>query len=146
MKIAVAIVIVISSMAAGAWPHKPGQNAHVQFLATSTLIRGTFGQNEDTYLAELSLDKSNERILIRLIDEYPNETPPISREDLTAPSGVTLRIRRDFECDRPFDQLIMRTAPGDPRAILLERLGYQPQLAWTPQPTAKLPCYRTVRR
>lgn len=144
--VAIVTLVVISTATAGAWPHKHGQKAQVRFLATSTLIRGTFGPNEDTYLAELSLEKGSERILIRLIDAYPNETPPISREDLTAPSGVTLRVRRDFECDRPYEQMIMRTSPGDPLAILPERLEYQPQLSSTPQPGTRLPCYRTERR
>jgi hypothetical protein len=144
--VSIAVVIAISGTAAGAWPHKLGQKARVRFLATSTLIRGTFGPNEDTYLAELSLNKGNERVLIRLIDAYPNETPPISLEDLTTPTGVTIRVRRDFECDRPFEQMIMRAAPGDPLAILPERLEYQPQLTSTPQPDSRLPCYRIVRR
>jgi len=144
--VSIAVAISISSAVAGAWPHKPDQKAHVRFLATSTLVRGTFGPNEDTYLAEMTLAKNSESILIRLVDAYPNETPPISRADLTASSGVTLRVRRDFECDRPYDQMITRAAPGDPLAILPERLEYRPQIGSTPQPATRLPCYRTVRR
>ena len=144
--VSIAAALATSTGTAGAWPHRHGREARVRFLATSTLIRGNWGPNEDTYLAELSADKDKERVLIRLVGAYPNEAPPISREDLTAPSGVTLRVRRDFDCDRSYRQTILRTAPGDPLAILPERLGYRPQLGWTPQPGARLPCYRTVRR
>jgi hypothetical protein len=55
---ATAAVIAISTTTAGAWPHRHGQKAHVRFLATSTLIRGTFGQNEDTFLAQLLFPKT----------------------------------------------------------------------------------------
>ena len=142
----VSLLIVVTCSTASAWTHKMGQKARVKFLATSTLIRGTFGPNEDTYLAELSLNKDSEHVLIRLIDAYPNEAPPLSREDLTAPSGITLRVRRDFECDRPYEQMITRTAPGDPMAILPVRLEFQPQLERAPSSNARLPCYRIARR
>jgi hypothetical protein len=42
------VVVAILATTAGAWPHKNGQKARVRFLAASTLIRGTFGQNEDS--------------------------------------------------------------------------------------------------
>jgi hypothetical protein len=138
-------VIAVSATSALAWPHKKGQRLQVRFVATSTLIRGTYGPNEDTYLAELSLDKGRERFLVRLVDAYPNEAPPILRVNLTAPSGIMLRLRRDFGCDRLFGEILSRTAPGDPMAILPERLGYQPDLDKAPDPNAVLPCYRTVR-
>jgi hypothetical protein len=140
------LLIIVTCSTAFAWTHKKGQKARVTFLATSTLIRGTFGPNEDTYLAELSLDKDSEHVLIRLIDAYPNEAPPLSQQDLIAPSGITLRVRRDFECDRPYGQMIIRTAPGDPMAILPVRLEFQPQLERVPSSNARLPCYRIARR
>lgn len=115
-------------------------------MATGTLVRGTWGQNEDTYLAELSLSHDTESVLVRLIDTYPNEAPPLSREALMSPSGTVLRVSRDPQCDSLYGEMLLRTAPGDPMAILLERLEYQPQLSWTPQPSTNVPCYRTVRR
>jgi hypothetical protein len=108
------LLAVVSCSTALARTQKCGQKARVKFLAASTLIRGTFGPNEDTYLAELGLDKKSEHILVRLIDAYPNQTPPILGEGLTAPSGSTQRARRDFGCDPSCWQMIMRTAPGDP--------------------------------
>lgn len=139
-------VIAFSSTSVNARPHRHEQKAHVRFLATITLIRGTWGPNEDTYVAELSVDKDKEHALIRLIDAYPNEVPPTSRAELTATSGVALRVRRDFDCNRSYGLTILHTAPNDPLAILSERLEYQPQLDWTPQAGAILPCYRTMRR
>lgn len=138
-------VIAISTTTAGAWPHRHGQKARVRFLATSTLIRGTFGQNEDTYLAQVFTARGNESHLIRLVDAYPNETPPLPLATLTSDSGTRLRIQRDPQCDRLYGEMLLRTAPGDPMAILLERLEYHPQLSWTPQPGTNVPCYRTVR-
>jgi hypothetical protein len=118
----------------------------VRFLATRTLIRGTFGQNDDTYLAELTFTHKEGPVLVRLVDSYPNETPPLSRTTLISELGTTLKVRRDTDCDRPYGELILRTAPDDPMAILPEKLGYRPQLQRTPQPNEMLPCYRTVRQ
>ena len=144
--VSIVVGIAISTTTAGAWPHKNGQKARVRFLATSTLIRGTFGRNEDTYLAELTFTREGDPHLVRLVDSYPNEAPPLARAALTSASGTTFKVRRDAECDRPFGQILLRTAPGDPMAILLERLGYRPQLLITPEPNEMLPCYKTVRR
>lgn len=139
-------VAVVATSPLNAWPHKHGQRAQVRFLATSTLIRGTWGQNEDTYLAQMILPRQNEAVLVRLVDAYPNETPPLSRAVLISDSGTVLRVQRDEGCDRRFGEFPLRTAPGDPMAILLEPLSYRPHLDHSPQPESLLPCYRTVRQ
>jgi hypothetical protein len=139
------LFIAVSASMAGAWPHKHGHKVRVRFLATGTLVRGTWGQNEDTYLAELSLSHDTESVLVRMVDAYPNEAPPLSHAVLTSNSGTVLRVRRDSECDRPYAQMLLRTAPGDPMAILRERLNYVPQLDRTMDPKALLPCYRIAR-
>jgi len=136
----------VSSSPLKAWPHKHGHKVQVRFLATSTLVRGTWAQNEDTYLAELNLSHGTESVLVRLVDAYPNEAPPLSREVLTSQSGTALRVNRDAECDRPFGEMPLRTAPGDPMAILLEPLSYHPPLHWTPATGMILPCYQILRR
>jgi hypothetical protein len=143
---AIFVVIVLAAASAGAWPHRQGQKARVRFLATSTLIRGTWGQNEDTYLAQLVLPKQNEAVLVRLVDAYPNEWPPLAHKVLTSEAGALLPVCRDQECDRPFGEILLRTAPGDPMAILPERLGYRPPLDRTPAPGTILPCYRVLRQ
>lgn len=143
---AVLLIGAIGAATAGAWPHRRGQKARVRFLATSTLIRRTWGPNEDTYLAQLLLPKQNETVLVRLVDAYPNEWPPLSRSVLTSDSGTLLGVRRDDQCDRPYGQILLRTAPGDPMAPLPERLGYQPPLDRTPASETILPCYRVLRR
>jgi hypothetical protein len=74
-----------------AWPHKRGQRANVQFLATSTVISSTWFWNEGTYLAELNSLRSNELLLARIADAYPSEAPPLSREVLRAESGAAPR-------------------------------------------------------
>lgn len=126
--------------------HPRAFKARTHFLATSTSIRGTWGLNMDVYLAEIVLHKGSEPVLARLVDEYNNLDAPISVVALTSATGATLRVRRDRQCDMPYAQMQLRTAPGDPMAILHERLGYQPQLSQTPQPTELLPCYRTAWR
>jgi hypothetical protein len=132
----------VSSAPLKAWPHKHGQDAHVRFLATSTLIRSNWGQNEDTYLAELSLSHDTESILVRLVYVYPNEAPPLSREQLTVPTGIEVHVRRDQECDRPYREMLLRSAPGDPIAIVPIELHYQPQFDREPSSGTILPCYR----
>jgi len=131
---------------ASAWPHHRGEKARVHFLATSTLIRGSWGQNQDTYLAQLYLPKRKDALLMRLKDTYPNEWAPLAREVLKSDTSTALFVQRDAECDRPFGEIVLRTAPGDPMALLPERLGYQPMLERIPTPGTILPCYQVVRR
>jgi hypothetical protein len=121
------------------------QKAHVRFLATSTMVRGTWGYNQDIFLAELQPARHGELQLVRLIDEYPNLYPPLPAEILTSQSGTVLKVKRDAQCDLLFGQVLLRTAPGDPMAILPVRLGYQPQMDRTPEARTLIPCYRTVR-
>jgi hypothetical protein len=139
-------VISVSATPASAWPHKQVQKARVRFLASSTLIRGTWGLNEDTYLAELHVRQDNESILIRLVDEYPNEAPPLSKAVLTSESGTTLRVRRDSQCDSAYSRMLLRASPGDLMAILPVKLEYQPILPERIEPNSVLRCYRTIRR
>lgn len=144
----IAVLLLMMAMTAdiaGAWTHHHGQKVRVLFLATSTVIRSTWYWNEDTYLAELNFPRSNEPVLIRLIDAYPSGALPLARDVLRSDAGAVFIVRRDTDCDRPFRQILLRTAPGDPLAILSERLGYQPRMDKQPEPDSNLPCYRTVR-
>jgi hypothetical protein len=140
------LLIVVTCSTGLAWPHKKGQKARVKFLATSTLIRGTFGPNEDTYLAEVLTTHGEESHLIRLVDAYPNEAPPLSVAALTSDNGTFIWIQREPQCDRLFGETLLRTAPGDPMAIVPIPLEFQPQLERAPSSSARLPCYRIARR
>ncbi|MGB7265654.1 MAG: hypothetical protein WBC92_09085 [Terracidiphilus sp.] len=142
---AIFIIAALMTTTVKAWPHRHAKKSQARFLATSTLIRGTWGENEDTYLAQLVLPEQNEAVLVRLVDTYPNEAPPLSYSTLTSDSGTLLRVKRDRECDRPFGEILLRAAPGDLIAILPERLDYRPPLEYTPGNATIVPCYRTVR-
>lgn len=117
----------------------------MRFLATCTEVRGTWGLNEDVYLAEIRVKGEVNPVVVRLVDSYPNQSPPLSAEQLKSQAGTVMRLRRDLRCDRPFGAMLLRTAPGDPLAIVPERLGYEPQMERVPDPGAELPCYTTVR-
>lgn len=130
---------------AKSWPHKHGQKVRIHFMAESTFLRGTWGQNEDTYLAELQFPRSGESFLVRLVDRYPNEFPSISHEALTSENGVVMPVLRDRECDAVFGEFLSRAAPGDLMAILPVRLSYRPLLTRTPLSDENLPCYRVSR-
>jgi hypothetical protein len=145
----VATTLLILAMTADvtlAWPHRQGIKARAHFLATSTFIRGSWGGNEDIYLAELHLPNQNDAVLVRLIDTYPNFLPPLAHNALTSAPGVVLSVQRDVECDQPFGEILLRTAPSDPMAILPERLGYLPRLSRMPTPEAVVPCCRILRQ
>ena len=101
--------------------------------------------NQDTYLAQLSFPKQSESVLARLMDVYSNGWPPLSRGTLRSATGTVLRVERDEDWDRPFEEILLRTAPGDLLAILPEQLHYQPLLEETPTPETILPCYKVVR-
>jgi hypothetical protein len=144
--ICIAVVVATLATTVRAWAHKSGQQALVRFLAASTIIRSSSGPNEDTYLAELTFTLKGDPLLVRLIDLYPSAASALPKSVLTSATGSALTVRRDVECDRPYDKMILRTAPGDPMAILHEPLGYRPPMDPAPAPDAILPCYRVVRR
>jgi hypothetical protein len=140
------MLLLIASTAVSARRRSDIQRATVRFLATSTVVRGTWAYNQDTYLAEFVPSGSNQPLLIRLVDEYLNAAPPISTDTLTSSTGTALRVKRDSSCDLPYADILLRTRPGDPLAILPERLGYLPRLDSFPDPGRVIPCYRTVRQ
>jgi hypothetical protein len=125
--------------------HRP-QNARVHFLATGMLLRGSWGFNQDVYLAELIGKKDSGRQLVRIVDEYSPDAPPLSREVLADEQGTGLRVQRDESCDIVFGAMHMRAAPGDPMAILPERLEYKPKLLGELDQQATLPCFRIWRK
>lgn len=145
-KLGMAVLLVIAApIGAIAAVHVHSVKAHLHFLATSTSVHSELGTNQDIYLAEITLPRSDETILVRLIDEYPPYRLTLSSEILSSPDGAVLKVRRDKMCDRALTQMPLRTAPGDPLAILPQRLRYQPQLPGSIDPEMVLPCYRTVR-
>ena len=142
-RIAIITVIAVSD-ATGAWSHQHGQKARVRFLATSTLVRSTWGLNEDTYLVEVFTAHGNE-FLISLVDAHPNETPAPSVDALTSDNGTLIWIQRDPQCVRLYEQMMLHTAPGDRVTILPAGLAYLPRLGDAPPRNAILQCHRRVR-
>jgi len=125
--------------------HSETQKLRIHFLATGTLLHGTWGLNQDIYLAELISKTGGSDQLIRIVDEYPQFAPPLPRPALIADNGTVLRIKRDDSCNVSYGSMHLRTAPGEPMAILYEHLVYQPPLRRTPELQELLPCYRIVR-
>jgi hypothetical protein len=139
----VVVLLAGYSTFAGAAPRIHPQKAGVRFIATSTLYRTTWGMNEDIYLGELTFAKrEDEHVLARVINQYSNWEPPISAAVLKSDAGMQFYLLRDSNCDIPYAQMQLRTAPGDPMAILQERLSYHPRLNNAPAPDDVLPCYR----
>jgi hypothetical protein len=109
--------------------HQGYLKTHIHFLATSTSFRSSLARGQDVYLVELTARAGGEPVLARLIDEYPAYRAPLSLETLTTATGAIPKVRRDTTCDIAFGALPLRTEPGDPMAILPERLGFQPHLS-----------------
>ncbi|MGB9144547.1 MAG: hypothetical protein WCC14_01880 [Acidobacteriaceae bacterium] len=127
--------------------HPHPVEARVRFLATSTSMRSTYAGDEDVYLAEVVIsEKTDDGLLVRLVDDYPEYRRPISSEILQAAHFTRFRLLRDTNCDIAFTDMPLRTAPGDPMAILPVKLTYRPKLPDAVQPEEILPCYRIVRR
>jgi hypothetical protein len=138
--------ITLSVCIASARSHTPVVRARVLFLATSTSVRSEYGESRDVYLVEVALPgNDSDTTLARLVDEFPPYRSPISPSILTASTGGVLRLWRDESCDIEFSRMILRTRPGDPRAILPERFRFRPMLTRAPEDRAILPCYRTFR-
>jgi hypothetical protein len=143
----VVVLLAWYSTLAGAAPRIHPQKARVRFIATSTLYRTTWGMNEDIYLGELTFAKrEDEHVLARVINQYSNWEPPIPAAVLKSDAGMPFYLLRDASCDIPYAQMQLRTAPGDPMAVLQERLSYQPRLNHAPAPGDVLPCYRIEAR
>jgi hypothetical protein len=135
----------VSTIGTAASGRSHNLKAQVHFVAASTSVHSGLGTSQDVYLVEMTPHGYDETILARLIDEYPPYRVRLSHEILISVEGATLRIRRDPTCDAAFALMPLRTAPGDPMAILPERLGFQPKLLNPIGPDEVLPCYRTVR-
>ena len=141
----VLLVLIIVSGAAGQ-RHAHVLKAQVHFLATSTSVHFGEGMNQDIYLIEMAaIATGGQPTLARLIDEYPSYRSALSRSTLVSETGRVFRLERDADCDRFITQMPLRAAPGDPAAILPEKLGYSPVLPSAQLPEALLPCYRLVR-
>jgi hypothetical protein len=142
----VLLALLLTSGAAGQ-RHASILKANVRFLATSTSVHTGEGRNQDVYLIQLtpSVPGGQAAALARLVDEYPSFRVVLSQRILVAESGAMLRLTRDESCDRALSKMPLRTAPGNPTAILPERLGYRPDLDSTIDSGTLLPCYRLVR-
>lgn len=141
-----AMTFFSGSIAMGSTRGRGVEKRKVLFLATSSLVRGTWGYDLDTYLAEFVPANGDERLLIHLVDDYPNFAPPLSTDVLTSSSGTVLKVKRDRQCDMPITQMKLRSAPGDPIAALPVPQSYEPLLEPRPAPEAVLPCYRIIRK
>lgn len=127
-------------------PSSRSPKARVRFVATSTSIHGSYSGSEDVFLAEAQIGKdTTPPILIKLVDQYPPYRIPISSRILHSATGTWLRLRRDGGCDISFSAMPLRTAPGDPTAILAEPLVFRPQLPLSATADSVLPCFRVVR-
>jgi len=142
---AIAVAILLAGFAQAERPRLRPMKTHVHFLATSTLIRGTWGTNEDAYLAEITPRHAKEVHMVRLIDEYPNFFPSLSPETLTSQAGTAMTLKLDSSCDILFGEILLRTAPGDPMAVAQGRSTHHPDMGITPDSGILIPCYRTVR-
>ena len=141
---AVLLVLTMLPFTAAAG-HKKYLRVDIHFLATSTSVQSSFGESEDVYLVELTM-QGGEPFPARLIDGYPPYETGFTEGLLTSGSDVTGKVRRDNTCDIAFGEMPLRTAPGNPLAVLPEKLGYTPRLS-RPIPSGEvLPCYRIVRR
>lgn len=126
-------------------PHARIQRLQVHFLATSTSIHGKEAGSEDVYLVELT-DENGRIGLARLVDQYPDYRLPLSRAAISSSEGQHLQLLRDPACDVALKNLPLRTAPGDPVAVLPERLRFEPNLPPNVAQDAPLPCFRVVRK
>lgn len=119
----------------------------VQFLADSTIVRSSYGENEDVYLVKLTAERGgSEAVFARLIDRYPPSGVSIPSEVLASEQQTRFEVHRDRHCDIAYRDFVLRARPGDPLAILPERLGFKPELSPPISPTDVLPCYRVVRK
>ena len=136
-----AVTVTVPSFAAKR-PQSLKLNA--RFLATSTSVHSSVGENQDVYLIETSpTSPGSDRTLARLIDEYPAFRGATALP--TASATAMLTVWQDHSCELPFGQMPLRTPPGDPSAVLNEPLHYRAALPLFVNPGAPLPCYRVVR-
>lgn len=131
---------------AHAWPHKREPRVRVRFLAEETLVRGTWGTNQDSYLAEFLPSKDSPSGLLQVKDEYAQWDFPLSQAVLTSQSGTNIRLKRDTACDVQYGALNLRAAPGDLIAMLPVHLTYHPVLSNSVHSGDVIPCYHIARK
>jgi hypothetical protein len=118
----------------------------VRYLATSTSFHSGVSESEDVYLVQINLLGSGGEVAsARLVDEYPPYRAAIPSAILESAAGGKLMLRRDRGCDITFGWMPMRTAPGDPTAVIAEPLEDSPPVPRQVSDNELLPYYRTVR-
>ncbi|HEX4037748.1 MAG TPA: hypothetical protein VHX37_06795 [Acidobacteriaceae bacterium] len=138
-------LLMLITAAGSAMSHVHVVKVRVRFLATSTSVHSGVGESQDVYLVELPADTFGENpILARLVDDYSPAQTAFSPKALSG-DGLILRIRRDESCDTTLADMPLRTAPGDPLAILPERFGFHVVLPRETSTDEILPCYKTFR-
>lgn len=125
---AILLANAIYLSASGAWSQPHEKASWIRLLAASTLVRNTWSQNENTSLALLLSPKESKSKFVRLVEACPNEAPPFFHAVMTFNSRTALRVRCIANCDRPFGEILLRTAPGHPMVILPEQLSFQSRL------------------
>ena len=151
LQISVRTWVALLSIFAFVFPWAKGHDRPVRmkvlFVATSTSIRSSGGGgNQDVYLVELQPPRHpGHMVLARLVDNYADYASPIPRQILTSARPDILPLRRERKCDLPFEDIPLRTAPGDPRAILPMPLGFHSSLPVQPSPLQTVLCYRLAR-
>jgi hypothetical protein len=66
------------------------KKAQVRLLASKRLVRGTWGLNENTYLAELTIAHVSQHLWVGMINACPNEAPPLPGGQLTSSLRIVL--------------------------------------------------------
>lgn len=140
------VLIVCACQTMHAWPHRKSPWLRVRFLAEETLVRGTWGINQDKYLAEFIPSGNCPSGILQIVDEYSEWDFPISFSDLSNKNGIKLRLQRDMSCDVMFSNLNLRAAPGDPEAILAVTMTYKPNNLKDISQNQTVPCYHIVRK
>ncbi len=121
-----------------------GNKAGVRFVAQSMSFRTTWAYSEDVYLVEIHPSKNGQPYYGKLLDAYQGLGRPLPLQMVTSKSPITMKIARDSSCDVRYGNMLIRSAPGDPVALLPGKFTYESSETKSIPKDTMIPCYRTV--
>jgi hypothetical protein len=124
--------------------HSNIEKVKVRFVARSTAIRSTWGTSDDIYLVQIQSATNEQPFYAKLVDTYVPSDFPLPWRILTSETPVSMDVARDAQCDIRYEDMPIRSAPGDTATLIPQKIIYHSPETDAIQANQILPCYRTV--
>jgi hypothetical protein len=124
--------------------HTDIKKVQVRFVARSTAIRCSWCTSDDTYLVQIQSETNELPFYAKLVDTYVPSDFPLPWRILTSEIPVSMGVVRDAQCDIRYEDMPIRSAPGDSATLIPRKIIYHSPETDAIQAEQIIPCYRTA--